>query len=376
MADLSTLRAEMDVTERWTYLDHAAVTPLPRRTRDAMKRYLEELGKNGDVHYPDYVLEGVALAIGQGAMLLSARPDQCFVVRSTTQGLAIAATGIPMSAGDNVVLVEGEFPANIRPWLPLGRRGIEVRRVAQRDHRVLIDDLAAVIDDRTRAVSVSYVQFGTGFRIELAKVAELCRRHDALFVVDAIQGLGPFPVNVEKDGVDFLSADSHKWLFGPEGVGLGFASDRALERIVPSVEGWLGTVNPFDFTNLDQPLSPTALRFHEGALNVGGVRALAASLGLFLDIGVPAFTEQVLSLTTRLCEGLAKRGWTVRSPRETAGESSGIVSTTKDGVDMEALATRLKGAGFVVSVRAGAMRVSPHGYNTADEIDGLVEALP
>lgn len=369
------LRGQFPVTEELIYLDHAAVSPLPLRCREGIERYLDELSRFGAAHYPEILLEPLHRARRLSARLIGATPEQVFFVRSTTQGLAVAATGIPFAAGDNVVLAEREFPANLRPWLPLRRRGVEVRFVPQRQGRVCIDDVAAAVDARTAAVSLSFVQFLSGFRLDLGAVAEICRRHDALFVVDAIQGAGVFSLDVEAQGIDFLSADAHKWLLGPEGVGIGFASPRALARIVPAVEGWLAVEQPFDFFDLEQPLKATAARFEEGAYNVAGIHGLLGSLELIHELGQPRLERRVLELTDALVERLRAEGWTVLSPREHEGEKSGIVLTTKEGVDTAALRSRLVERGIVISQRGGALRIAPHAYNTVDELEALVAAL-
>ncbi len=375
MDSLDGMRLQFPVCQSWTYLNHAAVSPLPLCCTERIQAYLHELGRNGAVGYPRPVVEALARVRQQGAALLSVRPDQIFVVRSTTQGLGLVVTGLPWRAGDNVVLVDREFPANQRPWMPLKRRGVEVRMVPQRDGRVEVADLRAAVDGHTRVVSVSFVQFLSGFRIDPAAVAEICRAHDALFVLDAIQGLGAFELDAAAAGVDFLSADAHKWLLGPEGVGLGFCSDRALERIQPALEGWLAVVDPFDFFDLDQPLKPDAGRFEEGAYNTAGLHGLAGSLELLLGVGVDRISQRILSLTDRLAEGLSASGWRLLSPRARAGEKSGIVSATRDDLEPDGLQRRLTEAGFVVSIRGGALRVAPHAYNTPDEIDALLGAL-
>ena len=373
---LENLRDQFEVTAHHAYLNHAAVSPLPRRCRELMVGYLDELGRHGAAHYPDPIAGPLARVRRLGARLLGgADPDNVFVVRSTTQGISLAATGLPVGEGDNVVLVEREFPANLRPWLPLRRRGVDVRLVPQRQGRVVMEDLAAAVDDRTAAVSVSFVQFLSGFRLDPAPVAELCRRHDALFVMDAIQGLGAFPLDVRAAGVDLLSADSHKWMLGPEGVGLGYASPRALERIQPAVEGWLSVERPFDFFDLEQPLKPGGARFEEGAYNVAGISGFRGCLELILEAGIERISSRILELTDLLAEGLKSRGWSVLSPREVPEERSGIVLTTRDGVDFEALPQRLDARGIVASARGGALRLSPHGYNTVDEIERVLAAL-
>jgi len=368
-------RREFPACTHWTYLNNAAVCPLPSRSRVGMESYLDEISNNGAARYPAAVAEPLSRLRRQGAELIHARPDQMFVVRSTTEGLAVAATGIDVRDGDNIVVVEHEFPANIRPWLPLRRRGVEIRFVAQRNGRVLLDDLAEAVDDRTAALSVSFVQFLSGFRIDPAPVAELCHRHDALFVVDGIQGLGAFPVDVTAMGIDFLSADGHKWLLGPEGVGLGYVSDRALNRITPAIEGWLAAERPFDFFDVTQPLKQDAARFEPGAYNLAGIRALVASLELLLEAGPERIAARILELIDDLAERLRGAGWRILSPRDRDEEKSGIVLTDRTDLDADRLAVRLLERKVVVTARIGAMRVSPHAYNDASDLDVLMEAL-
>jgi selenocysteine lyase/cysteine desulfurase len=285
----------------------------------------------------------------------------------------VAATGLVTRPGDNVVLVEHEFPANLRPWMPLRGRGVELRFVPQREFRVPLDDLARAIDSRTVAVALSHVQFLGGFRSDLAAVGELCRRADALFVVDAIQALGVFAPEVEANGIDLLSADAHKWLLGPPGIGLGHASARALERLRPPLEGWLAVERPLDFFDLEQPLAADARRYEEGAHNLPGLFGLRATLRLLLECG--DLSARVLDLGEHLVQGLLRLGWTVLSPRARPSECSGIVLTTREGLDADGARGRLGSRGFVLSSRGGALRISPHAYTTFDELDALLDAL-
>jgi len=369
------MRDQFQLADGLTYLNHAAVSPLPLACRTRMQAYLDELGRFGAARYPDLPFGVLRRARSLGARLLRTRPDDVFIIRSTTQGLAVAATGIPMAEGDNVVLVEREFPANIRPWLPLRRKGVEVRFVPQRDGRVSLDDLAEAVDARTAAVSVSFVQFLSGFRIDVGAVAEICRRHDALFVLDAIQGLGVLPLDVVADGVDFLAADSHKWMLGPEGVGLGYASARARERIEQAVEGWFSLQRPFDFFDVEQPLRDTAARYEEGAYNFAGISGMVGSLDLLTSIGTEALESRLIELTDHLADALTARGWTVLSPRDAEAEKSGILLATRDGTDFDAVERALADRAIFVSVRGGALRVAPHGYNTVEDLDRLLRAL-
>ncbi len=368
-------RDQFEVCQNHIYLNHAAVSPIPIRSRKCMQAHLDELAAVGAAYFPEKILQILAHTRKQGAQMLGCRPDQVFVVRSTTQGLGIAATGLPLRSGDNVVLVEREFPANLRPWMPLRRKGVELRMVAQHQGRVSVDEIEKRVDQKTKAVSVSFVQFLSGFRIDLERVGRICKKHDALLVVDAIQGLGVFPLEVEAMGIDFLSADSHKWMLGPAGAGLGYASDKALNRLQPVLEGWLAVEKPFDFFDLEQPLKSTAARYEDSAYNVVGIYGMAGSLDLILELGVSNISERLLELTDYLVERLPSAGWQVLSPRRDSNEKSGIVSSRKPGVDAEKLAIELKAGKFEISIRDGALRVSPHAYNTENELDELIRVL-
>ncbi len=378
MSQWARVRSEFEVVERLRYFNHAGVSPLPRCCAAGMQQYIGRLSRHGAVHHIAAVTALLADCREAGAALLETRPERVFFVRSTTQGLGVVATGLDLGPGDNVVLVQHEFPANLRPWLPLRRRGVEVRMVPQREGRVLPADLAAATDANTAVISISFVQFLSGFRADLAAVAELARANDALCVVDAIQGLGAFPLPVESLGVDFVSADAHKWMLGPEGVGLGYCSERAQERIVPALQGWLAVERPFDFFDLDQPLKRSAARFEEGAYNLAGLRGMLASLRLLLSVGAGKAGKRILELTDHLCAGLARIGWVVCSPRDHDAEKSGVVlcePPAAAGLDPAALVAGLQSEGCVVAQRGSGLRVSPHIYNTRQELDELLELL-
>ena len=371
----TSMRTQFPAAEELAYFNHAAVAPLPAPCRRRMEDYLDELSRFGAAHYPDGPFAMLKRARELGGRLMGCVDDDVFVVRSTTQGIGVAATGIPYRDGDNVVIVEGEFPANVRPWRALRRRGVEVRMVPQREGRVRLDDLASAVDRHTAALSISFVQFVSGFRIDPGAVAEIAHRHDALFVVDAIQGLGVMPLNVERAGIDFLSADSHKWMLGPEGVGLGYASQRARDRIEQALEGWMGLARPFDFSDPDQPLRATAARYEEGAYNFAGIHGMVGSLELLLGIGVDRISQRILDLTDRLADQLTGRGWTLLSPRAHDGEKSGILSATHEEVAFDGLERRVLDKGAFISVRGGALRISPHAYNDQGDLETLLAAL-
>jgi selenocysteine lyase/cysteine desulfurase len=370
--DWQALRDEMPVTRQWAFFDHAAVAPLTAAARRALGEWADDLTANGVVG-ESRRNRRVEEARARAARLLGADPLDVAFIKNTSEGIGIVAEGFPWRDGDNVVTSADEYPANRYPWMNLAGRGVEVRAVPSRDGRVLVEDLRAAMDARTRLVSLSFVEFATGFRNDLDAVGALCRERGIYFFVDAIQGLGVLPLDVGRTPIDFLAADGHKWLLGPEGAGLLYVRREVLELLHPVGVGWNSVVGANEFARIDFRLKPHAGRWESGTLNFGGVLALGASLELLLGVGVPALTERVLALTDELCDKARRIGLAVFSSREPS-EKSGIVSLIVPG-DVRALVGRCRERGLVVNHRAGRLRVSPHAYNTSEEIDRLVETL-
>jgi selenocysteine lyase/cysteine desulfurase len=371
--DWSSFRNEFPVTRRWAYLDHAAVAPLSAPAQRALAEWAADVTENGAVNWSAW-MRRVEEVRRRAADLLGADPLDVAFVKNTSEGVGIVAEGLPWRPGDNIVTAADEYPANLYPWMNLAGRGVEVRMVPGRDGRIEVDDLRARIDSRTRLVSLSFVEYATGFRNDLDAVGALCRERGILFFLDAIQGLGVLPLDVGRTPVDFLAADGHKWLLGPEGAGLFFARRDRVELLHPVGVGWNSVVGALDFSALDFRLKPHAGRWESGTLNVGGILALGGSLELLLAAGTEAVAARALELTDRLCEAAARAGLRVYSSRRPA-ERSGIVSLIVPGGDPAALVRRCRAEGVVINHRAGRLRVSPHVYNTTEEIDHLMALL-
>ncbi len=370
--DWSTLREQFPVTRRWAFFDHAAVAPLSAPAQRAFVEYAADLAENGDVHESLWVRR-VGEVRKLSARLLNADALDVAFVKNTSEGVGIVAEGFPWQPGDNIVTAAEEYPANIYPWMNLARRGVELRLVPSRGNRIAVDDIRALIDARTRLVSLSFVEFASGFRNDLDRIGALCRERGIFFFVDAIQGLGVFPLDVSRTPIDALSADGHKWLLAPEGAGVFWIRREWVDRLQPIGVGWHSVVNATDFSKIDFTLKPHAGRWESGTLNVPGIHALGASLELLLGQGIDAVAARVLELTDHLCERAKSAGLEVFSSR-LPGEQSGIVSLTAPG-DARALVKRCKDAGIVINLRAGRLRVSPHCYNSHEEIDRLVQTL-
>ena len=245
----------------------------------------------------------------------------------------------------------------------------------ERDGRLETEEILSLINERTRVVSLSFVEFASGFRNDLATIGRYCRERDVLFVVDAIQGLGALRLDVQACCIDALAADAHKFLLGPDGCALLYVSKRAMARVRPTVVGWLSVSNPEAYSDYDQPYATGARRFEPGALNTAGVLGLGAALELFEQVGMERIEAYVIELGNYLIEQLLERGYRVVSSRR-AGEQSAIVCCQHEKYSAAELYRQLEARRIITTPRLGRLRISPHFYNTRDELDQLIAALP
>lgn len=373
MDTLKDFRHLFPVTQRYVYLNHASTGPLPTPAVEAMTSFIAQREGREEAGLESWD-ERVAEVRGLVARLIHATVEEIAFVGSTSHGLNIVAAGLDWQAGDNVVCAETEFPANVYPWLNLRRKGVEVRFAQERQGRIPLEAIAEQMDDRTRMVALSFVEFFTGYRNDLAAVSELCRQNGALLCVDGIQGLGALPLDVNECGVDFLAAQAPKWLLGPIGIGFLYCRRQRLPELDLAMGGWRGVVEHEEFFRYDSGWFPNARRFEVGSLNYLGVTGMGASLQLLLDAGIERIEARILALTDYLLARLKADGYEIITPHACPGERSGIISFVPKE-DPEALAERLKAAGIIVSARGPYIRVSPHFYNTEAEIERLIEAV-
>ncbi|MBN9122379.1 MAG: aminotransferase class V-fold PLP-dependent enzyme [Planctomycetes bacterium] len=366
-------RDQFPVTASWAFFDHAAVAPLPAPAVAALAEYAASLAAHGVTAVRQWVARLDRVRALAAQLIHAPDANDVYFVPNTTHGIGVVAEGFPWEPGDNVVLAAEEYPANQYPWMNLAHRGVGVRAVPSRGNRVSIDDLRGAMDARTRVLTVSAVEFASGFRNDLDRLGELCRERGIFFFVDAIQSLGVFPLDVQKTPIDALAADGHKWLLGPEGAGIGYVRREWVERLHPIGVGAFSVVNPLAFTTIDFTLKPHAGRWEGGAYNVPGLTALGASLELLLNAGIDNVRRRVIELTDYLCDGAMSRGWKVFSSRVEC-EKSGIVSLIHPTLPADEVTKRCKAAGVAVNSRAGRVRVSPHAYNTESEIDRFLSA--
>ncbi|HEX9940901.1 MAG TPA: aminotransferase class V-fold PLP-dependent enzyme [Thermoanaerobaculia bacterium] len=368
------LRGEFPVTADYAYLNHAAIAPLPRRSAERMAALADTVSRTGDRLWLERNAEAERVR-GLAARLLGAREvHEVAFVENTSTGLSFVAQGFDWQTGDNVVGADLEFPSNVYPWMQLAGRGVEYRTVPERDGRIDPDELLSRVDDRTRMLVLSSVQYASGFRSDLARLGAACRERGVLFVVDAIQSLGALAHDVERENIDVLAAASHKWLLGPEGIGVLYVSDRAIDRLRPVRSGWRSMRDQTHWTDLAIDWNDGAKRLESGTLNVYGIAALGGSLEVLLEAGPGAAERRVLALADRAAQGLANLGFSVVSSRR-PGETSSIVAASHPRHDPSDLVERLAERNVIVAVRAGRLRISAHFYNTEEEIDRCLGEL-
>ncbi|HEV7798032.1 MAG TPA: aminotransferase class V-fold PLP-dependent enzyme [Pyrinomonadaceae bacterium] len=370
-----TLRALFPVTERVIYLNHAAVSAPPIPTLKAIQSQLADVSENGSVNFRNWIAvkENARRLVAE---LLGARAEQVAFVRNTSDGLSTVANGLDWRPGDNLVTFRNEFPSNLYPWLRIrDTLGVEVRLCEERQGRVGIDELIALIDSKTRLVAISQVQYASGFRADLERIGRAARVHDALLVVDVIQALGVIPIDVESELVDVAAAACHKWLLTPEGVGLLYLSTRARERIQPTLVGWTSVPNPEDYGNFAQGWNRGTLAWETGTGPVALIHGLEASLNLLNEVGISPIQSHLEMLTDRLCEQLQDTRYEVVSSRRPMEKSQIVCVRHTAGLTSMDLYAHLKKRNIITAPRGDRLRISPHFYNTLEEIDELIKAL-
>ena len=359
-------RESFPVTRNLIYLNHAAVSPLCLPAADAMRRLSDDALQWGSLHYVEWLECYEGLRRG-AARLVNGAPEEIAIVKNTSEGIATVAMGLDWRPGDKIVAFQEEFPANQYPWQRLEKKGVTIEWLSAASSLETINRAAR----GARLLSISFVQFLSGFRADLHGIGEICRRHGVIFVVDAIQGLGAFPIDVEAAHIDALAADGHKWLLGPEGCGILYISRRLQDQVEPVEFGWTNVASYNDYGVRDMTLRPDAGRYECGTLNTIGCFGLRAAIDFLLEVGVANIAPVVRGLASQIESGVRAKGY------EVLGEpNAGIVSFRKPGVDSATVCAGLREESIITAPRAGWVRTSPHFYIDPEEIEKMLELLP
>lgn len=362
-------RSHFPIREHLIYLNHAGVAPLCRPAADAMKRLADDALEFGNLHYDQWLATYGGLR-SAASRLIGSRPDEIAIVKNTSEGIATVAAGLEWRAGDRIVGFRQEFPSNVLPWRRLKGVGVRVEWLPEDAPLERIDEACR----GARLLAISFVQYLSGRRANLNAIGEICRRRHCIFFVDAIQGLGAFPVNVDEAGIDALAADGHKWLLGTEGCGILYIRRSLQEQVEPVELGWTNVAGFDTYESEEMTLRPDAGRYECGTLNTIGCYGLKAAIELLLEVGVEKIARAVQSLGDRIAGEVRSRGWELLGER-TPETGAGIVSFRKPEVAAQHMVARLRAAGIIAAARRGWVRTSPHFYISPGDIGRLMEVL-
>jgi len=369
---------EFPLSDALIYLNHAAVAPWPKRTGAAVIKFAEQNTGYGSHFYPDWLNKEAELRNQLQALLNAPSADDIALVKNTSEALSFVAYGLAWQPGDNIVSSNEEFPSNRLPWESLADQGVAFRQADLNSADSPEDALFALVDANTRLLTISSIQFASGLRMDLERIGEFCKRRGILFCIDAIQSLGAVQFDVQAYQADFVMADGHKWMFGPEGLGVFYTTPEARDKLKLTQYGWHMMKDTHNYENKPWDVHPTARRFECGSPNMLGIHAFSASLSLLLETGMAAVEALVIEKSDYLREAVDSDGRLLLLSAKQNRLQSGIVVFKHRMLANGALYQYLQDNGVVCALRGGGIRFSPHFYNTVEEIDralALIAAL-
>lgn len=370
--NINSIRQDIPFLKHGVYVDNASVSPVSNRVRKASEHFndiiAEQLRDAKELTKP-YYDKGRSLA----AKLVGSSAQRITYIQNTSHGLSFVALGLDWRPGDNLVVCAQEFPSNYLCWIQLAAKGVEIRQVSSPDGTLTPDLLRGAIDNRTRIVAVSHVQFYSGFKVDVAAVAEICKASGALLIVDGTQSVGAMQIDVSSSGVDVLAASAHKWMMGPRGIGFACFSDRAMDQIKPVIVGWLSVNDPFAF-NRTLDFLPDARRYEYGTPNGSGIFGLTERLAELDELGSSWVENRILDLNQLVIEKAEKSGL-LPSYKFGRNQRSGIALLKRNGISAAELNSRLNQNRIYASVRNGAIRIATHYYNTEEEIEKIIAVM-
>jgi len=371
MENIEKVRSQFPITKNRVFLNHAAQSPLPKTVADAMHKYIDESSS-----FATYAKEYEDLGKPFFAKLINAETGEIAVVENTSVGMNIAANVLHPKPGSKIVTTDLEYPSVVYPFLRKSL-GVEVEYVKNVKGKVLLEDVERVVDDKTAAVAISHVEYANGFRHDMRAISEIAHEHGAYVIVDAIQSTGAVSVDVKRDNIDFLTASCYKWLLSPPGAGYLYVREELIQKFEPPFTGWASVkqeiFNTTDFWDIWKlELSETATRFEVGSPSYISLVGAREALKLLLSVGISNIERRILGLTDHLIDSIKDMNLDLQTPEEKACRS-GIVNFRVE--NPRQVAEELGRKGIIVSARSNGIRVSPHFYNTEEEIDALTNEI-
>jgi selenocysteine lyase/cysteine desulfurase len=368
--------SEFSLNDGLVYLNHAAVSPWPRRTAAAVKAFADENARLGSSNYPHWIEVESALREQLRQLVNAESVDEIALLKNTSEALSVVAYGLPWQRGDNVVITSQEFPSNRVVWESLQQFGVTTRAADMTQSESPEAAIIACMDTGTRLLSVSSVQYGTGLRLDLEQLGTACRERDILFCVDAIQSLGALPFDVQACHADFVMADGHKWLLGPEGIALFYCRHARMQRLALRQYGWHMLEDHLNFDRHSWEIARSARRFECGSPNMTGIHALHASLELVHETGMQAIRTRVLENTRFMLDFFSQRPHSFRllTPQDSA-RHAGIVTFLPLHESAAAVHHMLTRENVACAQRGGGVRFSPHFYTPRKQLCRALELL-
>ncbi len=342
------------------YLNHAAVAPWPERTRRAVESFARESAAEGALHYPRWVKTESRLRERLATLINAPSAEDIALLKNTSEGLSVIAWGLEWRHGDNIVSSDEEFPSNRIVWESLRSQGVELRQVSLQETGDPEGALLKRMDENTRMLAISSVQYASGLRLDLRRLGECCHRRGVLFCVDAIQSVGAVTTDVQRDHIDFLVADGHKWMLGPEGIALFYCRATLRDRLRLYQYGWHMVENHLDYEHRDWQIARSARRFECGSPNMLGIHALDASLSLLLEYGMDMVEKKVMENSRFLLEAVAELEHYELLTSTVEGRYAGIVTFRHRTQSNEQLFQHLLQNNVICALRGGGIRFSPH----------------
>ncbi len=366
---------EFPLTNDLIYLNHAAVAPWPKRTSDAVKQFAQENTLHGSQNYLRWLNKENSIRQQLKQLLNAPSVDDIALVKNTSEAISFVAYGLTWSKGDNIVSSDEEFPSNRIPWESLKSQGVEFRQADLNSNISAEDALFSLVDANTRLITISSIQFASGLRLDLLKIGQFCKENDILFCIDAIQSLGAVEFDVQAYQADFVMADGHKWMFGPEGLGVFYTNPESRSKLKLTQYGWHMMANIHNYENKPWEIHPTAKRFECGSPNMLGIHAWSASLSLLLETGMDTIEARVIENSEYLMRKINAHQDLILLSNQHANHKSGIILFKHDSVENKKLYQYLQDHHVVCALRGGGIRFSPHFYHSKEELDQAIDII-
>ncbi len=359
------------------YMNHASISPMSEMVRRALQMFIDERNSGPVEHFENWMETVKEVREKISRFIHASGPDRITFTGNTSEGLSAIAEGFTWKQGDEIILNTEEFPSNIQPFRILEKRGVRMVYVSPEENGILPPEkLEDAITNRTKMLSISAVQYLSGFKADLEAIGELCRRYNIFFVVDGIQGLGATDINVQSCNIDVLATGGHKWLMSPMGTGFLYISERIEPYVTPAKTGWLSVEDPWQLRQFDQPWKPLPQHLETGTYNIIGLTGMNAAMKMFLDIGIDIISSEIEELVTYLIQRLNELSSVQILTPGKSGKRAGIVTFAIDeNNDTETIVQHLREKEIMISSREGLIRISPHFYNTKEEIDHTLEQI-